>query len=129
MVCMYSAIKVLIIITNILFTELCNDHLSILRDSHSSREVITCGKDTSLQWEENDSSAPSSGTEFERLQVKFYSSRGCHNCGFFMFAFCINEAEKYNQPKCVTSMPNIGKRDTSSKDSKMVSLFCHIIIY
>ena len=59
--------------TNILFTGLCYDHLSILRDSHTSREIITCGKDTSLQWETKEEPAPSSGTEFERLRVKFYS--------------------------------------------------------
>ena len=101
---------------------LCNDRLSVLRDSHSSREVITCGKDTSLQWEEKDEPAPPSGTEFEKLQVKFYSSRDCHNCGFFMFAFCVNQ-EQYNQPGCDKSIPTIGKRDTSSKPNNKVSSF------
>lgn len=103
------------------FAELCNDQLSILRESHAEREIITCGRNTSLEWEERDLPAPANGEEFDRLQVKFYSSRQCHNCGFFMFAFCINQANTYDRPGCVQNIPTLGKRDTESGAHSMVS--------
>ena len=100
---------------------ICNDQLTILRESHAERELITCGKNTTLEWEDRDLAAPANGEEFDRLQVKFYSSRECHNCGFFMFAFCINQANTYDQPGCVQNIPTFGKRDTESEASSMVS--------
>ena len=105
-----------------LYIELCDDRLSIRRESHSEREIISCGRNTSLEWEERDLPAPANGEEFDKLQVKFYSSRQCHNCGFFMFAFCINQANTYDRPGCVPDIPTFGKRDTESEAHSMVSL-------
>ena len=93
----------------------CADELVILRESHSMRELISCGRNGSLELEELDETAPRNGEEFDRLQVKFYTSRHCHNCGFLIFVFCVDILNAYNQPGCSQTIPgpSVGKRDAA----------------
>ena len=89
----------------------CSDRLTITRLVNGS--IVTCGRNTSLEWERRSEAADSRGDENRKLDVKFHSSLHCHNCGSFMFVSCVNRASTYNRPGCIDTS-DIEKRDTTS---------------
>ena len=105
----------------------CSDRLTI-DFGRTGREIVTCGRNTSLEREGKPEPEVPSGNRNSKLTVNFHSSPHCHNCGFFMFVSCVNMDNTYNQPNC-ENIPDIEKREVKKNPATTVSIKSNAILF